>query len=191
MSKKSLKKRLSAKDEALKQKLSLHLSLSNKNEVISIFSTLFSAEKHGENLQNEEHFYFVNFHLKPLSPDDIAQPIMFSTPKNKVILCNFISEEAKQLADNFSIKVIELDELYLMLKNNQLLPEKFIFEGVKKPSVFKKIKSRFNRKLSLPLFWSGLSLTLFSFVTFFPIYYIISGGLLLILSAVSLVISPN
>jgi hypothetical protein len=191
ISKKSLKKKLSAKDEATKQKLSLHLSLSDKDEIIDIFSTLFCGEKVGENIQNEDNIYFLIFCLKPLSPDDITSPIKFDTTKNKVVLCNFISDETRQLADNFSIKIIELNELYLMLKAKQLLPEKFIFEGVKKVGFFRKIKGRFNRKLSLPLFGCGLTLTLFSFITFFPIYYIITGGILLILSAVSLVIGKN
>jgi hypothetical protein len=78
-----------------------------------------------------------------------------------------------------------------MLKKQNLLPEKFIFEGVKKPNIFKRIKAKFNKKLCLPLFFCGLSLTLFSFFTFFPIYYIITGGILLILSAISLVIDKN
>ena len=42
------------------------------------------------------------------------------------------------------------------------------------------IAPRISRKLCAPLFWSGLALLGLSYFTFFPIYYIVSGGIMLI-----------
>ena len=75
------------------------------------------------------------------------------------------------------------------MKEKDLLPEKYVYEGAKKISFFKRVKSRFSRRICAPLFWSGLSLMALSYFTFFPIYYIVSGGIMLILSAAALVIN--
>nr|MDE5943421.1 hypothetical protein [Clostridia bacterium] len=119
--------------------------------------------------------------------DDIAKVIKFSSESKKIIFCSKVSPEAAVLCENFLIEIRNIDSVYKLLKDNDLLPEKYVYEGAKKISVFKKIKARFNRKLSAPLFWSGAGLLFLSYFTFYPVYYIISGGIMLILSAVALV----
>ncbi len=93
------------------------------------------------------------------------------------------------MAENFSIEIKQLDYVYALLEEKKLLPEKYIYEGAKKINVFKRIKMRFNRKICAPLFWSGAALLALSYFTFFPIYYIISGSIMLILAAVTLVLA--
>ncbi|MDE6868721.1 MAG: hypothetical protein K2J83_06250, partial [Clostridia bacterium] len=105
----------------------------------------------------------------------------------KILFCSKVSPEPAVLCEKFLIEIRNIDSVYKLLKDNDLLPEKYVYEGAKKISVFKKIKARFNRRLSAPLFWSGTGLLFLSYFTFFPIYYIISGGIMLILSAVALV----
>lgn len=185
--KKRNKKLLTAREEKNKKLLSLHLSLIPESGVRKIFTQLLNAETDGKNLTDENAVYFLNFCLKPLSQDDIAGVIKFESEKEKIILCNAVSPEAKELADNFLIGIKAIDELYPLIKEKQLLPEKFVFDGKANPNFFKKVRARFNRKLCAPLFWCGFSLIIFSFFTFFSLYYIIMGGLLLIISAVCLV----
>ena len=93
------------------------------------------------------------------------------------------------LCENFAIEVKQIDYVYNLLKENELLPEKYIYEEQKKTNFFKRIKIRFNRKICAPLFWSGLALLALSYFTFFPIYYIVTGSLMLIISAVALVVN--
>jgi hypothetical protein len=185
--KKSHKKLICAADEKDKQLLAIHLSLCPEEQVINIFSSLLGCNIVDNLLESDDTIYFINFKLSPLSPDDIAGAITFKSQKKKIILCNAACKECKEIADNFSIKIATLNELYPQLKASNLLPQKYIFEGAIKPTFFKRLKLKFNRKLTAPLFWCGLSLLFFSFFTFYPAYYIATGGVLIILSAVCLV----
>ena len=80
-----------------------------------------------------------------------------------------------------------IDDFHDTLKQKNLLPEKYAYEEAKRTGLFKKIKSRFTRKLCAPLFWSGSALLALSYFTFFPIYYIVSGSIMLIIAAIALV----
>ena len=133
--------------------------------------------------------YFYNFKMQALSEDDIARIIKVKCEEQKIILCNRISAEAFLLCENFLIEVKQIDFVYDSLKEKQLLPEKYVYEGKNKINIFAKIKARFSRKICAPLFWSGLALLMLSYFTYFPLYYIISGSIMLVLSAVTLVIN--
>lgn len=191
ISKKQNKKLLLSRDEKNKKLLSLHLSLSSDEYICNLFQKCIAedcpAEIKGGKIVTEDCTYFFNFKMQPLSEDDVAQVIKFSCENKKVLFCSKISPEAAVLCENFLIEIRNIDSVFKMLKVNELLPEKYVYEGAKKIGIFKKIKSRFNRKLSAPLFWSGAGLLFLSYFTFFPVYYIISGGIMLILSAVALV----
>ena len=96
---------------------------------------------------------------------------------------------SRRACKSLSIKLTGIDEVFALLKENNMLPEKYVYEEAKKEKFFKRVKSRFSKKICAPLFWSGPALLALSYFTFFPIYYIISGGIMLILSAVSLVVN--
>jgi hypothetical protein len=185
--KKSHKKLIYAADERNKRLLSIHLSLCERQQVFNIFCALFDGDIDGDIIENQSTIYFVNFRLNPLSPDDIVGAITFKSPKSKVILCNTTTKEAKELAENFGVILLTLSELYPKLKEKNLLPEKYIFEGTIKPSFIKRVKLKFNRKFAPALFWCGLAFLFFSFFTFYPIYYIVTGGVFILFSAVCLV----
>ena len=194
ISKKQNKKLLISRDEKQKKLLSLHLSLSSDEYVCDLMSKCLQdvetemKNKHG-GLIIGESAYFCNFKMQPLSEDDIAKVIKVNCDEKKIILCNRISTEAMMLCENFLIEVKQIDFVYETLKERQLLPEKYVYEGQKKIGFFTRIKARFSRKICAPLFWSGLALLFLSYFTFFPLYYIISGGIMLILSAVTLVLN--
>lgn len=186
--KKQNKRLLLSRDEKRKELLELHLSLLPNGEATKLLLPLVeNGAQDGSSIVTENKIYFCNFCLKPLSADDIAAVIKFSTDKGKAVLCNKMSPEAMELADHFMIEYVTCEKIYFELKERDLLPQKYIFDGTKKRNAFKTIKARFNRKLTAPLFWSGLGLTAFSFFTFYPLYYIVSGGILLLLSAICLV----
>lgn len=176
--------------ESEKKSLSLHLSVCGAHYLNNLFKdALDGAFVEDGRLQDGENVYFFNFKLSPLSPDDIAEVIKCETVKNKCVFCCDVSPEALSFAEAFSIKITTIAEIYVTLKDKKLLPEKYALGNVKKPSFFKRVKKRFNRKLCPSLFFCGLSLLFFSFFTFYPVYYIVSGGLLLTLSAVSVLFS--
>ena len=193
ISKKQNKKFLISRDEKQKKLLSLHLSLSSDEYIRGLLINCLTEDNKPE-IKNgalilSDCAYFYNFKMQPLSEDDVAKVIKVECEEKKIILCNRISAEAMILCENFLIEVKQIDFVYNLLKEKELLPEKYIYEGQKKIGVFRRIKARFSRRICAPLFWSGFALLALSYFTFFPIYYIVSGGIMLILSAVALVLN--
>ena len=181
---------LISRDEKQKKLLSLHLTLSSDTYIKNLFLKCFeNAEISGNRVICGGVSYFFNFKMQHLSEDDIAKIIKEDVPESKAIYCVKAAPDAMFLAENFGIKIIGIDEVYELLKSKDLLPEKYIYEDKKRDNVFKRIRARFSRKLCVPLFWSGLALLFLSYFTFFPIYYIVSGGLMLILAAFALVLN--
>lgn len=173
-----------------KKSLSLHLSTCNAGAIKSLFiKALDGSFVLNNRLQDEKEEFFFNFKMSPLSPDDIADVIRADADKPKRIFCCEISPAALSLAEDFSIKITTVPEIYALLKERKLLPEKYALGDIKKPNFFKRVKKRFNRKLCLPLFLCGFTLLFYSFFTFYPIYYTVAGGILLALSAASVLIS--
>lgn len=194
ISRKQNRKLLIARDEKQKKLLSLHLSLSSDEYVCELFSKAVAGEEIPAEIRGGKVFcgdkvYFFNFNMHPINEDDVAKVIKYKCEENKVIYCCKSSPEATALAENFLIDIKQIDYIFPLLKEKELLPEKYVYEGAKKISVWKRIKTRFSRKICAPLFWSGAALLALSYFTFFPIYYIVSGGIMLVLSAVALVIN--
>lgn len=190
ISRKQNKSLLISRDEKHKKLLSLHLSLSTDDYVKALMKKALGedAKIRGKRVICEGKEYFFHFQMQPLSEDEVAQVIKRKTENEKVIFCTKTSVEAVMLAESFNIKITCIDEIYALLKSKDLLPEKYVYEGAQKISLWKKIKARFSRKICAPLFWSGAALLGLSYFTFFPVYYIISGGLMLVLAAVALFI---
>ncbi|MDE6597800.1 MAG: hypothetical protein K2K60_04090 [Clostridia bacterium] len=192
LSRKQNKSLLISRDEKQKKLLSLHLSLSSDEYLCDLFEKSLStsdatAEIKGGKVYFKDGVYFFDFKMQPLNEDDVARIIKFKCDEKKIIYCCKASAEAAVLAENFLIEIKQIDDVYPILKERGLLPEKYVYEGAKKISVWKKIRARFSRRICAPLFWSGAALLALSYLTFFPVYYIVSGSIMLILSAVALV----
>ncbi len=194
ISRKQNKKLLISRDEKQKKLLSLHLSLSSDGYICNLFEKCLSGEDspaetdNGKVYVNDDVYYFA-FKMQPITEDDIAKVIKNKQDGKKTVLCNKISPEAAMLADTFLIDIKNIDYVYELLKQRELLPEKYVYEGARKTGFFKRVKAHFSRRICAPLFWSGLALLFLSYFTFFPVYYIVSGGIMLILSAIALVIN--
>lgn len=128
--------------------------------------------------------YFYNFKFSSLTVDDIL-PIIQSKKEHKIILCNSLSSECKSTLKCLDIKFLELPDIFNLLKDKDKLPDNPI--ELKDPhiSLVERIRTRFSRKIVMPLFFSGLSLVALSYFTFYPVYYIVVGGILLLLSQVA------
>ena len=187
------KKLLLSRDEKQKNKLALHLSLSSDGYIKKLFLTALgeNAKISGVKIVSEGEANFFAFRMHPLSADDIAKVIKYRFDGKKRIYCNSISPEAGALAEHFLIDVKKIDEIYALLKQKNLLPEKYAYEESGKIKLLTRIKSRFDKRLAPPLFWSGAGLIALSFLTFYPIYYIVSGSCLLILAVISKVVSQS
>lgn len=180
-------KLLLSRDERQKKLLSLHLSLSSDEYVKKLLKSCLGEQAKicGNRILADDVVYFYDFQMHPLTEDDVARIIRRKGEK-KALYCTAISPEAAYLAENFRIGVRTIDGVYADLKEKNLLPEKYVFEGAPKIGWRKKVRSRFTRKLCAPLFWSGAALLALSYFTFFPIYYIVSGSILLTLAAAAM-----
>ena len=175
-----------------KKSLALHLSVCSEKKISDMFNSALEGTKaDGAHLSDESREYFFNFKMAPLTADDVAAVIKAQCEKTKCVYCCAISPDALSLAEDFNIEVNTIAETYVLLKEKNLLPEKYALGEVKKPNVLKKIKKRFNRRICPSLFFCGLSLLFFSFFTFYPVYYIVFGGIMMVLSAISLLIEPT
>ncbi len=190
ISKKQNKSLLITRDEKTKKLLSMHLSLSSDRYIVNLFKTCIEGAKIcGRRLICDGQTVFFNFKMQPLSEDDIAAVIKGKCEKDKALYCISLSPEAANLAKTFSIKCVCIDEVFSLLKEKNALPEKYVYKEPPKMKLRQKIKAKFSRRLCAPLFWSGLSLLALSYFAFFPVYYIISGGIMLILSATALAVN--
>ncbi len=185
------KKTIVSLGEKQKTMLSMHLSIAPKSKIISTFESALDGTYAADNrIACGEKDYFMRFCLSPISPDDVADVIRTDGDNQKVILCCEAGREALNLAENFGVKIMQIGEIYLTLKDKDLLPEKYETGNAKAPSRWAKIRSRFNRRLCPSLFFCGAALSFFSLFTFYPIYYVVSGGILLLLAAASVLIDP-
>lgn len=191
--KKREKKLLFSINEREKKTLALHLSVCSEKYITDLFmQALDGSYAVGNRLEDEENAYFFAFTLSPLSPDNVAECIKCNSEKRKFILCCNAGGEAETLGTEFGIAIKQIGEVYALLKDKNLLPEKYACGEIKKQNILSKIKNRFNRKLCPSLFFCGLSLLFFSFFTYYKIYYTVFGGLLIIASAASLLFGkPN
>lgn len=162
-------KRLRQKDAEEREKLMLHLALSPEKNIEKIFSPLLS----------EEEKIYLLFTMQPLSADKIAEALK-ETNGSFSVWCNAMTAEAKKLCDDFSVKIKEGTEIYFLLKENRLLPEKYICGERKKESFREKIKKFTDRKNAKNFLIGGSMLLFFSLFSFFPVYYLLSGIALLV-----------
>lgn len=188
ISKRQNKNLLLSRDEKNKKLLALHLSLSTDGYIRRLFKSALgqTALISGQKVVCGDKAYFFFFKMQALTEDDVARVIKYRFTGDKRIFCSKASAEAAALAANFLIEITGIDGVYSLLKSQDLLPEKYVYEGGQKIGVLKRISARFTKKLCAPLFWSGTGLLVLSYFTFFPVYYIVSGSVMLILAAVAL-----
>ena len=170
------------------EKLALHLAMLNENDAVKLLEKGLNCTI-GENgvPESESEIYFMKFTPEPCNRNDILTCARFATDKKKYFCCGSATPACAELAEQCGIKILGADAIYEKLKDADALPEKYLPEGRKKPRFFALIKSRFTRRLCLPAFWSGAALLLFSYFTYYPVYYITVGSLLLAVCAVAAV----
>lgn len=167
LSRRSERKLLRQRDIEEKDKLMLHLALSSDEKLKKLFDGLTTAE-----------CTLFLFTLQPLSADEIAQKLK-SEKSSFSIWCNALTNEAQKLCTDFDIEVKEGTDVYFLLKDAARLPEKYICGERKRIPFRQKLKGFVDRKNAKRFLLSGSILLFFSLFTFFPIYYLISGSLLL------------
>ncbi len=188
---KQRKRRIIYRDAKERELLKTHLSLLSKTESARLVAPCLEdgAKVEKYRICSDERVYYPMFTFEKLGEGDIAAVIKRRADRQKVVLCNSFTPEAQSLADRFNIKIVCADDMFDKLKDSGNLPQKYLCADVAKSGTFRKIVGRFNKKLTAPLFLSGIALIILSYFTFFPVYYVASGSVLLVLAVIALFIS--
>lgn len=150
---------------------------------------LKSIKKAGYNAVIEQNSIFLHekktcvfglFSFDKITSDSIINcykntPLGYTT----AIICTTLSPDASTLASNLSgkISIVDISQLFVFLKENQMLPEITVKLARSKKHIKQLLKESFSRRRSGHFFYVGLIMLVFSFFVFYPKYYLIVGTL--------------
>lgn len=178
---------LKRSDEAQKSKLLFHLACLSDEEKTTFFQERLSTDNAIKRfsrlrLTSENCFYLLHFSFAPVTADEVAAFSRLKTSKEKVLLCSTIEDNAYALAEKLHVRTLTGNEVYALLKDNDGLPERYLGEENPLEKRKRRLELWFSRKNAKP-FLTAAALTLFTaFVSPFPYYYFIFGGILLLTS---------
>lgn len=177
------RRNLSKREKEDKERLMLHLALERPERVRAALLTALTADEktahcEGDELSMEDERAVPMFTMQPVSADAIAAEIRKGAPF--VFLGNSLTPEAAKLLSSFSCKAILGDEIFELFARTETTPAPLICSEIPRKTVKDKFRRSFRKTNARPFFISGLLLMVMSLFAFFPVYYLISGGVLLI-----------
>ena len=175
---------LKRSDEAKKEKLLFHLACLSDEEKTNFFLARLPTEspikRFGRlRIVSDDRFYFLRFSFSPVTADEVASFSRLKTGKEKVLLCSKIEDNAYALAEKLRIRALTGNEVYAMLKDSDGLPETYIGEESPESKRKRRLELWFSRKNAKPFLTAAALTLLTAFVSPFPYYYFIFGGILL------------
>ena len=181
------KRRLGKRETEAREALMLHLALEKEERVRAALIAAFLADGKEAHLQGdallvEDTLCVPRFTMQPLSADETARVIRAYGRENLTILCNALTPEAEKLASSFGVKVTRKNDIYDLFTRTQTTPDPLILAELPRKNAKRTLRRIVSKKSARPFFTSGVLLLLMSLFTFFPIYYLISGGTLTILA---------
>lgn len=178
---------LKKSDEVQKQKLLFHFAMLSDSSLTEFFRVFLTQKTDlGEirkrsplHLQSEKGLFFLSFRLSPVNADEILKIARIKTPREKNLFCSQITEDALALCHRFSISVKRGEEIYLLLKKADALPQQYL--GEETPQIRRKQKFRlwFSKHNAKRFLVGGGFILLASLATPFFYYYLLLGCLLL------------
>lgn len=195
-----LSKNYSKKTSVLKEKSRLdfilsELELTSDNQLIALFMPIFRKSKipfevYDDRIETKDAAFFFDYSF--LVERKIAvNAIKISEGKKAVLFCNTLSDNCAAFCEANKGKILIADKTVLprLEKYGLILPtppekqkSKFI------PYVKKTIIKLATIKRARALAFSGAAILLFSRISFYPLWYKISGGTLLFISAIFIAI---
>ncbi|MDE5896788.1 MAG: hypothetical protein K2H43_03110 [Clostridia bacterium] len=177
-------KRLGKKERDEKEALMLHLALEKSERVRADLLSAFLADGRdgrleGDALNLDGTSAVPLFTMQPVTADAVAVLLREYGEIPFLLLCNALTPEAESLLSSFGRKAIRGDEIYSLLKRTDTVPENLICGEIPRKTIRTKLVRAFSKKNARPFFVSGLLLLFMSLFTFFPVYYLVTGSILL------------
>ncbi len=178
------KKMLGKREQEEREKLLLHLALEKPERVRAALFTAYQAD--GKQVSYKDDSLSVDgnlciplFTMEPVSADGIAH-LLRQYGNKFILLCNSLTADAENLLVSFSVPVVRGDGVYSLFTRTQTMPEHLICGNIPRHTAKQKLHVAFSKKNSHSFFISGILLLFMSLFVLFPVYYIISGSILLI-----------
>ncbi len=178
------KKGLTRQTQRERDALMLHLALERTDRVIAALAAAYRAD--GKEAAEGEEAVTVDgtpviplFTMQPVSADAVAVLLRRHGNGQFALACNGLTAEARALMSSFGRRAVEGDEIYALFARTGTTPSPLICGEIPRFKLKTKLKRTFSKANARPFFVSGSLLLLMSLFTFFPLYYLITGGLLL------------
>ena len=165
--------------------LMLHLALERSERVrVALVEAYCAAEKEAHCSENEiildGETAIPLFTMQPVSADAVAYLLREHGENPFILLCNELTPEAEKLLISFGRKFVKVDEIYTLFSETNTTPSPLICGEIPRKTVKTKFKRAFGKQNARPFFTCGVLLLLMSLFTLFPLYYLITGGILLL-----------
>lgn len=179
------KKFLNKKQREEREALLLHLTLEKPERVRAALLSAYLAD--GKDAHCEREILSVEgvplvplFTMEPVGADEIAQLLRGFGKEPFSVVCNALTPEAEKLLASFGIKAVCGEEVYALFSRTNTMPDPLICGEIPRKTVKQKLRRSFSKSNARPFFVSGSLLLVMSLFTLFPLYYVISGGILLL-----------
>lgn len=167
--------------------LMLHLALERRERTSAALAAAFRAEGKAVRQAEDELLvddmpYLARFTMQPLSADEAAALLREYGKQPFVLLCNALTPECERLLAAFGRKTLCGDEVYELFARTQTLPSPLICGEIPRKPFKTRLRAAFRKTNARPFLVSGVLLLLMSLFTFFPVYYLIAGAALVLVS---------
>ena len=125
----------------------------------------------------------IRFQFEKVTADEL-RPAIRDNAEHATVFAAAFTEEAVRLAHAFGISLRDIDDVYALVKEAGCMPDPLIEPPAEKRSLREKLAFRLRKSAWRGYAFSGSFLLLFSLFTIFPLYYVISGGILLAFAAI-------
>lgn len=140
------------------------------------------AHIRGGRIDTENGSTYLKFQFEAVTADELS-PVIRAEGEQKTVLGASFTDEAQKLAAAFGVTLKDAAEVYTLVKESGCMPEALISPPEQKRGFRAKLAFRVRRSAWRGYLFSGAFLLLFSLFTIFPVYYVVSGGVLLAIAA--------
>lgn len=180
---------LKAGDFDKKNEVFFNLALADEKTVQDYFLSLFEkkgipAQKQsgGIYLTEKETLAVFMFKLTAFNADDLARVIKNSNGKKTAIFTDTANGEALSFAKKTGLQLIDSDSIFALMKDCEHYPECAYKLKTKEKIQIVNFNIQLTRKKAKRFLLFGGMLLLFSMLVAFPIYYLVAGNILIIIS---------
>lgn len=189
LSAKRTKRRLGKQDRQRRDALLLHLALEKDERVRALLLTALVAD--GRDAHCSEDVIALDgvplvplYTMEPLSADAVAALLKRYGEQPFILACNSLTPEAEKLLASFSRQILGGEETYALFSRTESIPEKLICGNIPRRTVKTRLHSALAKRNARPFFVSGVLLLIMSLFVIYPVYYLVTGSILMITAIV-------